>query len=199
MKVDNFELIREFLEFKELTDFYHLQVMLRKKDNPYASANNKLIKAYYIKSKEHLDHIKNEVVTLCKSFNARAYINLGRKDDFKCTLNTIAGLSTRLMRGNIEKIHREYNSQAGLLKPEDAAWVVDIDDVDLSNIDAIRTFINSLRPVEVENKIRLEVPTKSGIHLITSAFNLQEFAKFYPKIDVHKNNPTLLYYDTEDN
>ena len=49
MKVDNFELIHEFLEFKEPTDFYHLQVMLRKKDNPYASANNKLIKAYYIK------------------------------------------------------------------------------------------------------------------------------------------------------
>lgn len=51
MKVDNFDLIRDFLEFKEPTDFYHLQVMLRKKDNPDASANNKLIKAYYIKSK----------------------------------------------------------------------------------------------------------------------------------------------------
>lgn len=199
MKVDNFELIREFLEFKEPTDFYHLQVMLRKKDNPNASTNNKLVKAYYIKSKEHLDHIKNEVITLCRAFNARAYINLGRKDDLKCTLNTIAGLPTRLMKGNVEKIHREYNSQAGLLKPEEAAWVVDIDDVDLTDIDAIMAFINSLRPTEVTDKIRFEVPTKSGTHLITSAFNLQEFAKSYPNIDVHKNNPTLLYYDTEDN
>ena len=199
MKVDNFDLIKDFLEFKEPTDFYHLQVMLRKKDNPDAPANNKLIKAYYIKSKEHLEHVRKEVITLCKTFKARAYINLGRKDDFVCTMNTIAGLSSRLVKGNMEKIHREYNSQAGLLKPKEAAWVVDVDDVDLPDIDAIRAFINSLRPEEVKDKIRIEIPTKSGVHLITSAFNLQEFAKWYPNIDVHKNNPTLLYYeDSED-
>lgn len=199
MKVDNFDLIKGFLEFKEPTDFYHLQIMLRKKDNPEASANNKLIKAYYIKSKEHLEHVRNEVVTLCCAFNARAYINLGVKDEFKCALNTIAGLSTRLMKGNIEKIHREYNSQAGLIKPKESAWIVDIDNVDLPDIEAIRALINSLQPNGEENKIKLEVPTKSGIHLITSAFNLQEFAKWYPNIDVHKNNPTLLYYnDTKD-
>ncbi len=194
MKVDNFELIHEFLEFKEPTDFYHLQVMLRKKDNPYASSNNKLVKAYYISSKEHLDAVRDEIIALCKCFNARAYINLGRKNSYKCVLNTIAGLSARLAKGNIDKIHKEYNSQAGLLKCEDTAWVVDIDNIDLPNLHKIRDTINFLMPTDVKNKIRIEIPTKSGVHLITSAFNIQEFKKYFPDIDIHKNNPTLPYY-----
>jgi hypothetical protein len=195
MRVDNFDLIREFLEFRDPMDFYHLQIMLRKKDNPEASANNRLIKAYYIKSKEHLNSVRNEIITLCETFNARAYINLGRKDEFRCGMNTLAGLSLRLSKGNIEKLHREYNSQAGQLKPKEAAWIVDIDDVDLPDIEAIRALINKIQPNNIDNKIRLEVPTKSGVHLITSSFNLQEFSKWYPHIDIHKNNPTLLYYN----
>lgn len=194
MTIDNFKQIRDFLTFKERTDFYHLQIMMRKKDNPEAGSNNRLIKAYYISSKAHLDAVKDEIIALCKCFNARAYINLGRKNSYKCALNTITGLSARLATGNIDKIHKEYNSQAGLLKNEDTAWVVDIDDVDLPNLDKIRNTINSLIPTDVKNKIRLEIPTKSGIHLITSAFNMQEFKRHFPDIDIHKNNPTLLYY-----
>ena len=33
----------------------------------------------------------------------------------------------------------------------------------------------------------------NGIHLITTSFNLQQFKEKYPDIDIHKNNPTLLY------
>ena len=31
------------------------------------------------------------------------------------------------------------------------------------------------------------------IDLITTPFNLQQFKEKYPDVDVHKNNPTLLY------
>jgi hypothetical protein len=34
---------------------------------------------------------------------------------------------------------------------------------------------------------------KNGVHLITTPFNLQQFKEEYQDIDVHKNNPTLLY------
>ena len=43
------------------------------------------------------------------------------------------------------------------------------------------------------SKFIAEIPTKSGCHLITTPFNLQQFKEKYPDIDVHKNNPTLLY------
>lgn len=39
-----------------------------------------------------------------------------------------------------------------------------------------------------------EIPTVNGYHLITKPFNLQKFKEIFPYIDVHKNNPTLLYF-----
>lgn len=38
-----------------------------------------------------------------------------------------------------------------------------------------------------------EIPTMNGCHLITKPFNLQKFKEKFPEIDVHKNNPTILY------
>ena len=43
-------------------------------------------------------------------------------------------------------------------------------------------------------KYQYDVPTAHGIHLITRAFNRQKFCEHFPKIDVHTNNPTLLYF-----
>jgi len=37
------------------------------------------------------------------------------------------------------------------------------------------------------------VPTKSGVHIITRPFNLKKFKEKYPNVDVHKDNPTILY------
>jgi hypothetical protein len=50
-------------------------------------------------------------------------------------------------------------------------------------------FINDQTPDKVVKKI----PTPHWMHLITTPFDLQEFKKVYPEIDVHKNNPTILF------
>jgi hypothetical protein len=34
----------------------------------------------------------------------------------------------------------------------------------------------------------------NGKHLITRRFDVMEFAKKYPDVDIQKKNPTLLYY-----
>jgi len=52
-------------------------------------------------------------------------------------------------------------------------------------------FINSVRPEGP--KIEVVIPTKSGYHLITKRFDVMEFQKKYPEIDIQKKNPTLLY------
>ena len=56
----------------------------------------------------------------------------------------------------------------------------------------IKEYINE-KCEPVGNKIISIIPTKSGNHLITSPFNIKQFKEKYPDIDVHKNNPTLLY------
>lgn len=53
--------------------------------------------------------------------------------------------------------------------------------------------INTIEPKG--DKILAVIPTLNGVHLITKPFNLQKFKELYPLIDVHKNNPTLLYYE----
>jgi hypothetical protein len=71
-------------------------------------------------------------------------------------------------------------------------WILDIDgEVDSSWIDEIKEFINNIEPEG--NKILKELPTKNGLHLITSPFNLQAFKMEYPIIDVHKDNPINLF------
>ena len=43
------------------------------------------------------------------------------------------------------------------------------------------------------------LPTVHGYHIISHPFNPVEFRKLYDKpIDIHKNNPTLLYFKEND-
>jgi len=35
--------------------------------------------------------------------------------------------------------------------------------------------------------------SKSGLHIITTPFNISEFNKKYTDIEIHKDNPTNLY------
>ena len=46
----------------------------------------------------------------------------------------------------------------------------------------------------------MEVPTKNGLHLICTPFDIGEFNDYVKRNwleipDVHKNNPTLLYFE----
>jgi hypothetical protein len=71
-------------------------------------------------------------------------------------------------------------------------WIVDVDTKDEIIREDIRAFINGLRPEGY--KCITEIPTKNGYHLITERFDVMEFKKHYPDVDIQKKNPTLLYY-----
>lgn len=42
-------------------------------------------------------------------------------------------------------------------------------------------------------KLIKTISTQNGKHIITKPFRLDAFKKTFPDIDVHKNNPTVLY------
>ena len=78
--------------------------------------------------------------------------------------------------------------------PSDKKWVVDIDTKDMDEVKRIESLINSCRPDG--SKIVTLLPTKSGYHVITRPFDLKAFKDSGGNdIDVHKNNPTLLYFE----
>jgi len=84
--IDNFKLIKSFLEFPNDDIYYHLQILRRGKDHPDMSAANRVIKSYFICSLESLDYVEEEIKKLCEFFGARAYINLAPKSIKKTTM-----------------------------------------------------------------------------------------------------------------
>ena len=201
--IDNFELIKPLLEFPNDDIYYHLQILRRGKDHPELPAANRVIKAYFICSLESLDYVEQEIKDLCKFFGARAYINLAPKSIKKTTMLQIKYLAQRAYEGDFKKIWKSWNTCAGEIKGEKPRWVVDIDNNSNSypikdKLYNIETFIDKIcEPRDVYPhrgaKVIINIPTKSGYHLITTPFNLQQFKEEYSDIDVHKNNPTLLY------
>jgi hypothetical protein len=197
--IDNFELIKSLLEFPNDDIYYHLQILRRGKDHPELPAANRVIKSYFICSLESLDYVEDEIKKLCEFFGARAYINLAPKSIKKTTMLQIKYLSQRAYEGDFKKIWKSWNTCAGEIKGEEPRWIVGVDNNSHSypikdKVYNIKTFIDKeCEPKVSWNKVIIEIPTKSGVHLITIPFNLQQFKKEYPDIDVHKNNPTVLY------
>jgi hypothetical protein len=197
--IDNFELIKPLLKFPDTDTYYHLQILRRGKDHPELPAANRMIKSYFIIDINDLDFYEQEIKGLCKFFGARAYINLAPKSIKKTTMLQLKYLAERAYIGDYKKIWKSWNTCAGEIKGEEPRWVIDVDDTSTDFIRLVDMSIATYEPVKYDeqgrycSKVIATIPTKSGYHLITTPFNLQQFKKEYPDIDVHKNNPTLLY------
>lgn len=205
MIIDNFEIIRKHLIFDSDNDadwFYHIQILIRRKDEGTTIKKNcKLVHSYYIRSLQQFDDLKEQIVTMCKMFHARAYIRLNPASWKKCTLMAFEELATYFrsnqfssLRGLVDTLIGKYTAD-GCNK----TWIVDIDEKDISIVNNVRECITNCMPNKGENKCIELIPTKNGYHLISKPFNVQEFNKVYPDIDIHKNNPTLLYFNDEFN
>lgn len=198
--VNNFDIIKPLLKWNNGDEYYFLQVLQRKKDAAPGmkvngtNNNSRLIKAYYVKSLDYLNFIEPEVIELCKIFNARAGINLNKRSFEKTALQHLKLITDNIINKNFDKIYKTYSSAAGKFSHDNnKKWIIDIDEEEMPIIGQIKTIINSLQPYDLPNKVIAEIPSRTGMHLITSPFNMAEFKEAYPTIDVQKNNPTNCY------
>lgn len=191
--INNLELIKPLLNFENDGDFYMLYVFKRKKDQTTDKANHqsvRTIKTYCVNSIEYLDKRYDEIIQLCEMFKARAYIHIQKQNHKDVALEMIPQIVKRIQSGQINQQH-VFDSVVGQLKTYEKRWIVDIDVRDREFVNEVWEFINSIRPEGP--KIEVAIPTKSGYHLITKRFDVMEFQKRYPEIDIQKKNPTLLY------
>lgn len=193
--INNIELIKPLLNFENKGDFYMLYVFKRKKDQPQGERDNhqsvRTIKTYCIESIDHLDKRYDEIIQLCEMFKARAYIHVQKQNHFDVSLNMMATLAQKIQNGN----HNQkglFDSVVGQIKTNEKRWIIDIDTKDEDTILNIRYTANMCKPEGL--KIHRCIPTKNGYHLITDRFDVMEFKKKYPEVDIQKRNPTLLYY-----
>jgi hypothetical protein len=192
--INNLELIKPLLNFENEGDFYMLYVFKRKKDQTTDKANHqsvRTIKTYCIESIEGLENRYEEIQQLCEMFKARAYIHIQKQNHKDVSLNMMVALAEKIRNGqHVQK--NLFDSVVGELKTYEKRWIIDIDDKDTKELVNITGLIHSVRPEG--DKLEAVIPTKSGYHLITKRFDVMEFKKQYPNIDIQKKNPTLLYY-----
>lgn len=200
--INNFNVLRPFLTFNDEQDFYYLQIIARRKENPELKKTEKVIKNYYIENLEYLDRKKSEIIQLCKTFNARAYLRLNKRNykDLSHRANKL--LADYLYSGQYRATSRIWDRVAGRYDAaETKIWVIDVDDVitdeQKKTMGKMIFGINQLQPYRVDGHVLKTLPSTSGYHLLTTPFNVKDFNETVKpddlEVSIHKDNPTNLY------
>lgn len=216
--VNNFEYIKEHMEFLNDKSFYFIQILKRKKENPEQKSYSRPIESFYVFSKEQFERMMPHIIEKCEENRARAYIKMNCLDAESVMLGQIAELSRVIRDKNWHDMASTLNSACGQCGKQDGnekLYLVDLDDEYADKVDEIKSYIDSLEPkkylgvtlsdeqakktdwVDYEHpdtKVRMEIPTRHGTHLLVTGFNKQKFSQEYPHIDVHDDGITLLYF-----
>lgn len=205
--INNIEIIKPLLSFPNEDTFYKIEVMQRRKEHPDLHSNTRLIKTYYISSLEKLEiAFKEEIKQMCDFFNARAYIYLNSRSYEKVAFAALKQIAECLVTHDYKSIKRAYNAACGKTcnGGENKKWIFDLDEKNDIICNRIKKLVES-----VGGTVHAVIPTKNGMHIITSVFNLQDYKEAldneiykYPTshdlsvieaIDIHKDNGTILY------
>jgi hypothetical protein len=200
MKINNLSIIKPLLKWDDPNDFYFVQILRRKKENPEDTSYNTVIATYYIGSMEKLDKVFPEMILLAKCHNARVYINLNRRNYEQLGLQMLKKVTDCLITQSYKDVRNAYNSVCGSFHVEKPKkWVIDTDGYTPQQIEKMKNIIAELGGAVYET-----IPTLNGMHLITNPFNTHDFGKKWTAEssmnlpDIQKNSPTLLYYSNEE-
>jgi len=188
--IDNIQLILPFLKFESKDDFYYLQILQRKKENPQLGSNSRVIKNYYITSEEYLLDIYDEIKKLCEVFNARAMIRLNKRSFEKVGFKTMTNLANTMMNREYQFLKASYDRACGMGHNDvNKTWILDIDfPLNNDNLENMKAQLYSYEPIG--EKILAVIPSKAGCHIICKPCDLRNFNQ---SIEIHKDNPTNLY------
>mgnify|MGYP006330006487 FL=1 len=93
------------------------------------------------------------------------------------------------------KVEGVYNSVVGSLSSKERIWILDIDSEYMNRLEDIKAKLDDFRPEG--NKLLQQIPSKSGIHLITKRFDSEALENWCKEnqleVQINKHNPTNLY------
>ena len=200
---DNINYLKKIMDFGDDDKFYYLQILARKKDNPDGKSV-KTVKDYYISNEKYFDEHVEQIKELCDLFNARAYLRLNRRSWEQVARKMNVYMAKDVLENKNYPYSRKVFSKAcGRTHcEENAIWIIDLDRDDFhswghfeNTMYTIETYIKDL--IKKENvlgrKIIGSVETPNGVHILTNPFNRKKFNEVFDNIDIHDNNPTILY------
>ena len=198
---NNFELIEPLLDFTSPNTFYFIQILKRRKDNPDMKSNESVVDNFYLYRSNDLAKLMPKIIEKCEKNNARAYININRLDLEKIALYTQKLIIDCVINKDFRGVKGAYASACSKYHSEkNKRWIIDIDEDEVQHKDEVIEIINKLHEnMQKQNyKILAEIPTKTGIHIITEPFEPSKFShvmmvRNLNKIERKDNSPTLLY------
>ena len=190
--VDNINQIRGTLEFDNLEEFYYISIMQRNKDGVKVAGshdNCRRIRTFYVFSLEEFDRITDFIKEICNKLNARAYIEMNRKNIFQCQLECIKRLA-ECIEHRTTKSRAIMDSVVAGAPSRDKLWLIDCDNIDPddSKVDDIIGYIENH-----SGEHYAVLQTVSGCHIITSRFDPRFFQ--FENCELKRNAFTLLYYN----
>lgn len=202
MTIDNFNAVAPWFDnLSDQGDFFFVQVMQRNKEKNNVGSSGYVIKDYHFFDKETFLSKKEEITTLCKAFNARAYFWVNPRNCKEVQYEIIREALEAIELGT-HKLFKCVSRALGRKRCNKykSKWILDFDTKDWSLINKYLDLVRKCRPNV--NKILYYVPTVNGIHVITLGFDLEQFKQELAiakldNIDIHKDNPTILYYSNE--
>ena len=151
--INNFQQIAELLTFDTPDDFYFLQIIKRRKENPDMKNGAKVIKSYRVDSLFKLNDIRSEVIDHCIHNNARAYINLNICSFQTTAYEHLREISTLMLKRNYKDVKNAYDSVCGSTKPaKNPLWLIDVDEKNLNLVSEICASVNSTGYLRVDKK-----------------------------------------------
>lgn len=139
--VDNFDQIRNLLEFENDGDCYYVQCLRRQSDDPHidgvadpryhGNMHSRSVKDFLIPSLEYFDKVKEDIIAICNTFNVRAYIRLNKRTYKSIALEMLKHIATQCASG--ETFNSPYHLVASVAGEVCAAgknktWIVDLDE-----------------------------------------------------------------------
>ena len=200
MTIDNFNAVAPWFDnLSDQGDFFFVQVMQRNKEKNNVGSSGYVIKDYHFFDKETFLSKKEEITTLCKAFNARAYFWINPRNCKEVQYEIIREALEAIELGT-HKLFKCVSRALGRKRCNNykSKWILDFDTKDWSLINKYLDLVRECRPYT--NIILYYVPTVNGIHVITLGFDLGQFKQKVAiakldNIDIHKDNPSVLYYD----
>lgn len=185
MEIDNFELLKNILDFSNSDDFYMVMALRRGKD--HGDKENYSAREWVISRPERLDELKDEIITVCKRHGARAYLNPSPRSWRSTAFTMSHELLEKIREENYGHLHRLWVSAAAKSNGSKKIWVIDVDKDQLSSLPQIHDYLCGRM-----NLTTFDVPTKNGVHILTKPFDPREFLTFHA-VELKKDSPTVLY------
>lgn len=176
-------------------DFYFIQIIKRRKDNPTLARDMKRVAEYFVYSMKYFEEHEEQIIDEANVNNSRVYIHLHRRNSRKTALKAMMIIGDYLSSGHTNAAKTAYTSACGSQHSDPIKkWLIDVDTTDINKVKEIGDFIqNECEPNIGNSKIIVTVPTKHGFHIITRPFRKDVFTKKYPEWIIKRDSPTVLY------